>query len=584
LTRISSESSGGVGATTPRHSSTYRVEDPRRLGEIVWESVPPRVSVSIESQITIHPDSAEWVAVLRYDVIGGALDAIYLKMPAAWSASASLHLSSGEYQLTTETRGADAFWTITPERPIWGSQRFVLRSSRHLEADRSIVHPEITPRGKGVVDAYLSIINATGQPLATANAVGLQSITYASRFQAREFATFGGTAVGAFRVVKDSWNVSVELPKIASRDLDSWSSSAQVAFAEAMMVVMQDRSSLGRAVYETVPGTGPNLSFELPPGSTLLWATVDFNPAIPLRSSSGIWSILCDNRRQSRIGLIWRTEPTASQSMRSTSFVGLPRAGARSVTTLVSIYTPPGLTVSRGNSGSLEIAGMARLEMARADWLARCVGDLVAKIDRSSGRDHEKLVSLLINHEMALRGALRNIQALDPARSERESGRFDNDFATIRSARAARNETIVRAGLEEDLAAARTYLGEGSPTPARPLSSVPEPSASDRIRFLGRPTTLMGLVPGVEATASPTLLKVETRSWDDWENSLPLQVIITILLIGVIALATMGMGRWNWQGSVALSTALGLAGYTGGPTLLAIGLALALAGWKTARG
>jgi hypothetical protein len=486
--------------------------------------------------------------------------------------------------LTTETRGADAFWTITPERPIWGSQRFVLRSSRHLESDRPIVHPEITPRGNGVVDAYLSIINATGQPLAPANAVGLQSIPYASRFQAREFATFGGTAVGAFRVVKDSWTVSVELPKIASRDMDSWSGSARVAFAETMMVVMPDRSSLGRAVYETVPGTGPNLSCELPPGSTLLWATVDFNPAVPLRSSSGIWSIHCDNRRQSRIGLIWRTEPTTSRSMRSTSSVGLPRAGAGSANTLVSIYTPPGLTVSRGDSSGLEIAGMARLEMARADWLARCVGDLVAKFDRSSGRDHEKLVALLINHEMALRGALRNIQALDPARAKVESDRFANDFATLRSARAARNETIVRAGLEDDVAAAQTYLGEGSPTLARPHFGAPEPIASDRIRFLGRPTTLIGLIPGVDVTAPPTILTLETRPLDDLASALPLQAIITIVLISGIALATVGMGRWNRQGSVALLAALALAAYTGGPTSLATGLALALVGWKTARG
>ena len=125
--------------------------------------------------------------------------------------------SIGKYQLTTETRGTDAFWTITPNRPIWGSQRFVLRSSRYLEPNRPILHPEITPRGKGVVDAYLSIINATGQPLATSNAVGLQSIPYSSRFQAREFATFGGTAVGAFRVVKDSWTLSVELAQGLAR-------------------------------------------------------------------------------------------------------------------------------------------------------------------------------------------------------------------------------------------------------------------------------------------------------------------------------------------------------------------------------
>ena len=114
--------------TSPRHRSTYRVDDPRKLGEILWESMPARVSVAIESQMTIHPDSAEWVAVLRYDVIGGALDAIHLKMPAAWAAGVALHLSGSEYQLTKETRGPDAFWTITPERPIWGSQRFVLQS------------------------------------------------------------------------------------------------------------------------------------------------------------------------------------------------------------------------------------------------------------------------------------------------------------------------------------------------------------------------------------------------------------------------------------------------------------------------
>ena len=584
LTRISSESSGGVGTTMPRHSSTYRVDDPRRLGEILWETVPPRVSVSIESQITIHPDSAEWVAVLRYDVIGGALDAIYLKMPAAWSAGATLHLSNGEYQLTTETRGADAFWTITPERPIWGSQRFVLRSSRRLEHDKPIVHPEITPRGKGVVDAYLSIINATGQPLAIANAVGLQSIPYASRFHAREFATFGGTAVGAFRVVKDAWTVSVDLPKIASRDMDSWSSSAQIAFAETSMVIMPDRSSLGRAVYDTVPGTGPNLSFELPPGGTLLWATIDFNPAIPLRSSSGTWSILCDNRRSSRIGLIWRTEPDTLRTMRSTSTVGIPRAGAGLANMLVSIYTPPGFTVNRGDSSGLEIAGMARLEMARADWLARSASDLVAKIDRSSGRDHEKLVSLLINHEMALRGALRSIQATDPARTKVENGRFDNDFATIESARAARNETIVRAGLEEDLAAAQTYLGAGSRTLARPLVGVPEPSASDRIRFLGRPTTLIGLAPGVDVTAPPILLKLESRPWDVLAITLPIQAIVTVVLVGGIALATIAIGRWAWQGPLALSAAIALAAYTGGPAMLAMGLALALAGSKAARG
>ena len=50
---------------------------------------------------------------------------------------------------------------------------------------------------------------------------------------------------------------------------------------------------------------------------------------------------------------------------------------------------------------------MARLDMARADWLAQSIRESLAKLDRSSGRDHERLVSLLINHELALRAAER---------------------------------------------------------------------------------------------------------------------------------------------------------------------------------
>ena len=68
-------------------------------------------------------------------------------MPADWAAKAEVHLSGNEYQLTAETRGSSAFWSITPKRPIWGSQRFVLRSTLSLAADREIVHPQITLRG-----------------------------------------------------------------------------------------------------------------------------------------------------------------------------------------------------------------------------------------------------------------------------------------------------------------------------------------------------------------------------------------------------------------------------------------------------
>jgi hypothetical protein len=583
LTLISSESSGAVVTASPNHRSTYRVDDPRKLGEILWDPPPARVSVAIESQMTIHPDSAEWVAVLRYDVTGGALDAIHLKLPAAWAAGVSLHFSNGDAQLTKETRGPDAFWTITPARPIWGSQRFVLRASRALDSEPTIVHPEITPRGEGVVDAYLSIINATGRPMPIDNVVGLDKIPYASKFRAREFARFAGAAVGAFRVVQKSWILKAQSPRNPLLDRDSGDSSARVAFADLTMELLPDRSILGRAVYDTVPGSGSRLSFELPPDSSLLWATVDFNNAIPLRSATGTSSIACDLDRPSRIGLLWRTAPPAVGPTGASWPIAFLRAGAGPATALVSIHTPSGVAVREGDTGGLEVTGLARLEMARADWLSHCTGDLVAKLDRSSGRDHEKLVSLLINHEMALRSAERNVRWTRHGPTKDEIARVEHDLALIRVARTTRDDTMRRAGLEEDLSSARIYLGELPARLIRPMGGIPEPSEPERVRLVGRPASLVGVVPGIEGKSSAASLTLEARPWDAFDTlSLP-RFVTAMLLFTILLLVIISLGRRNWPNSLALVTALGLAGYTGGPLILAGGMGLAIAGWRMNR-
>ena len=47
------------GATAPApHRLSYQVDDPARLGELTWDSRPPRVAVVVESQMTIHADFA----------------------------------------------------------------------------------------------------------------------------------------------------------------------------------------------------------------------------------------------------------------------------------------------------------------------------------------------------------------------------------------------------------------------------------------------------------------------------------------------------------------------------------------------
>lgn len=532
--------------------------------------------------MTIHPDSAEWVAVLRYDVVGGSLDAIHLRVPAAWAATAELRLAGSEFQLTTETRKDSAFWTITPERPIWGSQRFVLRSSRPLGSDREIVYPEVSPQGRGAADAVLRVVNATGRPLAIESSAGLERIGDSGRFRAREFAIDVGSSIGTFRVSRESWILRAQLPRVGSEAGASQGGGARLAFAEVSIVALSDRSNIGRAVYETVAGTGSDLSIALPPGSSFVWATVDSNCVTPFELSSGTWSIPLDDSRQSRVCLIWRTDSAPSPSSAVSPF-DLPRAGSAPVTTLVAINTPTPVAI-QGDLGGLEAISAARFEMARADWLSRSIDDFVAKIDRSSGREHAKLISLLISHELALRTAERRNAHGDPARDKGTLDRAERNSEMIRRARAAPIELLRKAKLDDDLAAVQRYLGERAADPARPSPGVAEPNTVDRIRAFGGPTVLLGTVPGIDDPQESLTMTLAHTTWDRAGHSPDGRALIAIILL--IAVAFFGISRFRgfWINLVGLITALVLVGFTAGPIALAAGLGLAAAGWKKARG
>jgi hypothetical protein len=251
-------------------------------------------------------------------------------------------------------------------------------------------------------------------------------------------------------------------------------------------------------------------------------------------------------------------------------------------TSLVSICTPQDVTVKGALTG-LEPAATARLELTRADWLERSISDLVAKIDRSSGRDHDKLVSLLINHEMALRSAARSEESADSKAARPGNQGTRSSAAMIQAARAASIETLRRAGLDADLAAVQTYLGESPADLSRPLPSVPEPTNPDRIRAIGRPFRLVGFAPGVDEPTPRNSLVLEDSPWYASGYYLPLPAVVALVLVAGIAVATLIPRRRFWFDSMALLMALGLAGYLGGPIALAGGLGLAAAGWKMVR-
>ncbi len=565
---------GGPAATS--FSLAYQVNDPSRLGEVRWDPPPPRVAVTIESQLRLYADFAEWVSVVRYDVSGGALDAIHLKMPAAWASQATLHPSGEDFQLTSETRGPSAFWSITPRRPFWGSHRFVIRSTLPLSADREIVYPELVPQGKGAFDAYLGIVNATGHPLKSEGLTGLKPIDYATRFQDKEFERDVGTPDRAFHVLRNPWVLRIQLPRGAAESGGSQDDAARVALADLTMTMLPDRSIIGRAVYDTVPDSGHLLTIRLPAGSSILWAAVDSNPTIPLQSGPGAWSIVLDGRREERICVIWKTGPAQSPAPRSDSWpIALPRAGVGTSRSLLTVFTPADLTVE-GIPAGFEPASMVGLEMARADAIAQSIRSFLGQLDRSSGRDHERLVSLLINHELAVRSAERGSRWSEWGRTRTPD---DAALERIPKARSAVDEAVSSAGLPDDRASARGYLGESAAGSSRPSAGIPEPIALGRIRAFGQPTAMMGIAKGIDDPAPSPALKLQSippgLSPDQPADGL---AIIVPLVLGAAIAATLG-SRYRTAAAGAMAMVLGAAAYAGGPALLAGGLSVAAMGW-----
>lgn len=92
----------------------------------------------VESQLTLDPETSSWTAVLRYDVWGGPLDVIHLKVPEAWSHDLKVWLPGTGHRQAAESDAGFIRLALRPERPVWGSQRIVLRSSRTLDQGETL--------------------------------------------------------------------------------------------------------------------------------------------------------------------------------------------------------------------------------------------------------------------------------------------------------------------------------------------------------------------------------------------------------------------------------------------------------------
>jgi len=470
-TARSTEPTGAATSAESVTKRTYRVVDPNALGTLRWNTPPPQVNVYIESQLMLHPDFAEWTAVLDYDILGGSLDSLPVRIPTAWAPKAQGELVGGGGDFKTSEFGPLTFWRVVPDRPAWGHRRLVIRSSMPLTPGQEIQHPEIRPLGLGRVDIYLRLVTAAGTTPTTEGSNSLKEVMDAGRFTDPDFWTIPGTRGRVFHVARDNWSLKVQVPSSAGDPGPRASAFARVASADLSLTVLDDETLIGRAIYDTQAGNGRFFMAAPPRNSRLLWATVDQIPSRPFTAEDGRWHVPLLEGLPHRVCVYWsgpldspvsRSAP-GRPSDRSEWTLELPGVGSGPVPTLVTIRAAEDLAVQPSLS-ELEPISTAQMELERANRISRQLNDLLGQMDRRSGRERERVISLVIAHELAIRGAERSLRQSSGRGDGAFRDRADRELEVVRSARKVFVDALRAAALDDELEAALSYLGQSAAT------------------------------------------------------------------------------------------------------------------------
>ena len=360
---------------------------------------------------------------------------------------------------------------------------------------------------------------------------------------------------------------------------------ARVLLAEISCTLRDDGAALGLAVYEIEPRSGPFLALDPPRQSEPLWATVNNIPTPPLVSASGHWLIPIplgdDWAGQSQVPvqvrLIWRSAPSPPPGEGSRP-LPLPALDQPNIPTFVTTHTPAALEVKSPN-GSLELVPRERLEIARLEWQGRRITDALGKLDRSSQRECEALVSSLVQFELLKRDAERSARwNLTSPLAYREL-RIARLEERVKIASRALADALHNAALDEFAESARIHVGLVADDPNSSTLEIPEPNTNVRIRRLGRPRYFQGesalkdRAPALTWTTVP-----ERRPFDrplDWALGV-LSVIATTL---AVAFAVTIAESVRWLGPATLALSLIVLAVAFGPLAFAGGLGMAWLGW-----
>jgi hypothetical protein len=513
---------------------TYRVDRSEGLGRLIWRDEPPRVSVRVDSLLTVADRSAVWNASARYSVSGGPVEVIRLKVPTPWAEVLEIE-SPGARLDAKETDGSSTIWTVRLDRPIWGTREFLLRAEKRLSADETLTVPDLVPQGRGTVETYVAIDEVSGRDVALEGSSGLQPVE-PSRFESRLFPMSQGVRRSAFKVSARRWTLRVRAGEAPGEGPEA----TRINMADYTATLANDGSVFGRVCFDLEPRPGRYLSLEVPSGVEPLGAEVDGSPAPLLARSSGPILIPLRGRVSSRVIFVWHSLPASTDADGRRTLL-IPTPSQPGTPMLFEVLAPEGTSVDLPSAGWEHLAPPL-YQVERLEGANQRVLDRLERIDRSSSRERSALLGDLVRFEVLARMVSRSVWYATATASTPWLKAARQARARADEARATLSESLRDAGLEDLGRAALGTLGLAAPAsngsrPDRILAELPVEPTAPRIgisqAFHGVSAAQQS--PRIRWRISP---RGAQRGWDP--ATLP---ALGVLILTIVALAFGLIGR-----------------------------------------
>lgn len=424
---------------TPASRKVYQVERPYDAGVIQWLASTPRVSVFLQSRLSVNRTAVELDSAIRYEVTGGPLDMLHLRLPTAWANDARVHLVGATFQRTAEVRGEWTTWAIRPERPIWGTARLRVHCARVDLAGRAFPFPDIVPLGQGRVEKIISVDRQESVPIEIEGSPGLQSVD-PSRFEDGWPEASASSNKEVYRVLNERWAMTIR--PAGDRPVESPGGTDAVLESQTSCSLRDDGLVLGTSTFLVDARLGSALRLRLGPQMEILAACVGGRPAPFFADREGICSIPFNLTDHIDVDVVWSMKTSGPGT------VALPRPDQRNVPTLVKICAAPSISV-RVETPESEAIGIRSWRLEQAERIARRVIARIGEFDRSSPSEESELRGMLF--QFALVSHLVDRAARPEASTTPMDARAPQDPLSFRldESRRAISESLELYGLDD---------------------------------------------------------------------------------------------------------------------------------------